>query len=136
MKPPLAPDNGLFTFDGNAEADAFRRVVWRRLHALRRMRTAFQAQVAGRSFEGRHVQKGFSRILLDAFESAGFEVFRFDGQAFLRSPTSDEYMVSVRRKDDRAPHWLPLYFRAPLDLEGAWRIVRRAERWLRSRGRR
>ncbi len=132
MKQPQL-ENALFSFSGTAEANAFRQLIWRRLHALRRMRAAFQSQIRGRSFEGSHMQKDFASILLHAFDDAGFDVARFNGQAFLRSPTADAYEVFVRRKDDSAWHWFPLCFPAtPLDLESAWRIVQRAERWLRS----
>lgn len=78
------------------------------------------------------MHKDFARILLDAFRDAGFLVRRCDGNAFLMSESADEYIVQVRRADDVEEHWFPLVFRTPLDLEGAWRIVRRAERWLRA----
>lgn len=76
-------------------------------------------------FEGSHLPP-LSTLLTDAFHASGIDLLAFVHDS------SDEYELRVRRKDDEASHFLALRFRPPVDVEGAWRLVRRAERWLRS----
>lgn len=86
--------------------------------------------IAGPDFEGTHV-KPIRVLLEDALDAAGFRVVQIDGNVLLRAPDADEYEVRVQRADDPHPHYLTLRLAAPATIDGIWRVVRRAERWLR-----
>lgn len=72
-------------------------------------------------------------ILQDAFDLAGFRLLTTDGQILLMAPDADAFEVRVQRKDDTDPHFLVIRGTPPLEVDEVWRMVRRAERWLRPR---
>lgn len=84
----------------------------------------------GPSFEGRHVSS-ISSIVEGAFTVSGFRVVTLDGHVLLRAPDADEYEVRVQREDDPDPHFMIIRGKGPLEISEVWRMVRRAERWLR-----
>lgn len=85
---------------------------------------------AGPDFEGTHVQP-IEHILEEAFDAAGFALLATDGMLLLRAVDADELEARVQRKDDPDPHFLVIRGKHPLDVDEVWRMVRRAERWLR-----
>jgi len=85
---------------------------------------------AGPDFEGTHVQP-IERICEEAFDAAGFRLLETDGFLLLRAADADAHEARVQRRDDPDPHYLIVRGRFPLDVDEIWRMVRRAERWLR-----
>lgn len=86
--------------------------------------------IAGPDFEGSHVSP-IENILEEAFDAAGFALLETDGYLLLRADDADAYEARVKRRDDPHPHYLIVRGRFPLDVDEIWRMVRRAERWLR-----
>jgi hypothetical protein len=80
--------------------------------------------------------KTISTLVEQSLNEAGFVVVKFDGHVLLIVEDADEYEVRVQRQDDPALHYMPIRAKVPLDVEGIWRIVKRAERWLRPERRR
>jgi hypothetical protein len=85
---------------------------------------------AGPDFEGSHVQP-IEHILEEAFDAAGFVLLDTDGMLLLRAEDEDALEARVQRQDDPDPHYLIVRGKHPLDVDEVWRMVRRAERWLR-----